>query len=84
MRSFLCLLNSNDQQTGDTFYVKSPSHVGAQEQNHLPNLATSQSLQHVNVRKELYTRKVSACPHPSEVSYCDQCKKCPRIGTYCT
>ena len=80
MRSFLCLLNSNDQQTGDTFYLTSRTHVGAQEQNHLPNLEKNLR----NVRKELYTRKVSACPRPSEVSYRDKCKKCLRIGTYCT
>ena len=38
MRSFLHLVNSNDQQSGDTFYLTSRTHVGAQGQNQLPNL----------------------------------------------
>ena len=49
MGSFLYLLNSNDQQTADTFYLTSRTHVGPQGQNQLPNLgknlrrSTSQS-----------------------------------------
>ena len=88
--SFLYLLNSNDQQTGDTFYQTSRTHVGGQEQNHLPNLGKTLGVQLASLYntltqgRELYTRKASASPYPSAVSYCDKCKKCPRIGTYCT
>ena len=53
MRPFLYLLNSNDQQTGDIFYLTSRTHVGAQGQNHLPNLEKTLGVQPASLYQTL-------------------------------